>query len=50
MNKYTLAVAMSLAIGVAESAWAADRWSVIQVTYSCHAGHQFLFKPVSDSC
>lgn len=32
MNKYALAVAMSFAIGAAESAWAADRWSVIQVT------------------
>lgn len=32
MNKCTLAVAMSLAIGVVDSARAADRWSVIQVT------------------
>lgn len=31
MNKCLLAVALSLAIGVVDSAWAADRWSVIQV-------------------
>ena len=24
--------------------------SLVLPVYSCHAGHQFLFKPVSDSC
>lgn len=32
MNKFTLAVAMILATGVVDSARAADRWSVIQIT------------------